>query len=206
MTTKKPAPRTRAQVEAAIAKPAPGPDFSGETDTTPEDAVVTTAQVALLVDRCRRLAPQILAAQETIGSLTLELEKLTMVDIPDAMAGMKTLDLTLMDGTKVTVKPDIKVGITNENGPQAYAWLRENGHGASIKKDLIVDTRALDEKHLERLNKALEKLGVEADSKESIHNATLKSLVKELLERGVRPPATISLYEFKKAVIKEPKK
>jgi hypothetical protein len=44
------------------------------------------------------------------------------------------------------------------------------------------------------------------ESLESVHAATLKSLVKELLEKGTTLPPSISVFEFKKAELKEPKK
>ena len=47
--------------------------------------------------------------------------------------------------------------------------------------------------------------GLEPEVQESIHAATLKSLVGEMLANGVAVPASISVHQFKKATVKEPK-
>ena len=111
------------------------------------------------------------------------------------------------DGCELLVKDDVQTSITVANRPTGYAWLRDNGHGAIIKVDLVVDARALSDTDRQGLRDLIEEseFGVAVEDKESVHAATLKSLVKELLEKGTTLPPAISVHQFKKAELKEPK-
>lgn len=183
------------------------PDFSAEAAPSPVasgDAVLS--QIKLLATQYRRLAGEVEAAEQSLASLNRELNVLTMVTIPDAMASLNMTTVKLDNGVTVEVKPDVKVHVNAENQAAAYAWLTEQGHGTAIKTELVVDTRAMDQEERDKLLTELGDMEAEAVERQSLHPATLKSLVKEMLERGVQLPAAFSVFEYKKAAIKEPKK
>jgi len=162
--------------------------------------------VAALVARIRELTRLQAEYQSLVDQCTTDLNKLTMFDVPDAMAAAGLTEMRLTDGSLLKVKDDLKVTVNQANAAEAYAWLRDNGHGEVIKSDLMVDLRAVDEAHQRRLIASLQKWDIEFGVKESVHAATLKSLVRGMLEEGVTPPTAISIYQFKKAEVKEPKK
>lgn len=153
-------------------------------------------------------------AQAELDRLTADLNHFQLVTIPEAMelagvgeytmTGQQARELGL-DGVKLIVKDDVKASIAQENRPFAHEWLRTNGHGGVIKEAMLVDLRALDDTMRARLKATVRTFEVEPEPIESVHPATLKSLVKELLEGGVTPPPSISVFQFKKAELKEPR-
>jgi hypothetical protein len=129
-----------------------------------------------------------------------------MVRIPEAMDVLGLAELKLSDGSKLVVKDDLKVSIPQAGEGVAFDWLREHGAGGVIKQEITVDRRAVDGSEAEELLGTLDALDIEHRTKESIHPSTLKSVVKEMLEKGLTPPPSISVYQFKKATVKEARK
>lgn len=193
------------QVKAALlTKPVgPDPDFSGVVVERPASIL---ADIALLVQTLR-------AQREEIARRTTELEdavkvydRLILTDIPDAMEQAQLSDMTLQDGAKLKIKDDLNTSIAVANRTEGYQWLRDNGLGAIIKSEFTVDLRATDKKHVRALLALCERREIESVTTESIHAATFKASVKDMLAKGVKLPSTISVHQFKKAELKEPKK
>lgn len=189
-----------------------GPDFSGVDTPAPQEdhlqMLVTMAQTL------RELTNEVADAEQALKQAQERLNKFQLVALPEAMelagvgeymmAGPQAQALGLA-GVKLVVKDDVKASISEENRPYAHAWLREHGHGGVVKAGFKVDLRALDDDDREELRKAIDAHGAVAEDVESVHPATLKSLVKELLEKGTTLPPSISVFQFKKAELKEPK-
>jgi hypothetical protein len=201
MATKK--PRLVLAADNTSAAPAM-PDFSG-VQTAPNTGALEMLPtlVQTLRDKIRRAEQAAQDAQEAANDL---LDFQTRV-IPEAMELAGVGEFTLSDGSKIKVKDDLKVSITEANRFGAHEWLREHGHGGVIKTFLEVDVRTLDEDDRMRLKGVLasEDFDVPVIDKENIHPSTLKSLVKELLESGTTLPSDFSIHQFKKAELKEPK-
>lgn len=208
MATRKLSKQTAEQV-AAMLTPAPGaqaPDFSSEAATPVPDGNVLD-HVGNLVARVRQLARDHALAEQNLQAIAADIERLLLITIPDAMDAAGLTDLTLKDGSTLAVKPDIKAGINKANEAAAFAFLREKGHGAVISSQLVVDMRSLeDPAEAAEVIAVLDAHELTHETKESIHWATLKSLVKDMLEKGEPLPASFSVHQFKKAVVKEPKK
>lgn len=179
------------------------PDFSN-VSTAPERSVLDN--VTALVARLRLLEAEVAARQADLDSVTSRYNDLVLRQIPEAMDAAQLTELKLQDGARLVVKDDLNVTVTKENQAAAYAWLRANGHGEVVRETLAVDLRGVDAQQIDELWKALEKDGLEYTTAQTVHAATLKSLVKGLLTSGVQPPPSIGVYEFKKASIKEPRK
>jgi hypothetical protein len=176
-------------------------DFSG-VDTGPprED------HLQMLVTMAQTLREKINAvadAQAELDRLTVDLNQFQLGVLPEAMELAGVATYTLSDGTVLTVRPDVKANISIENRPFAHEWLRLHGHGGVIKEAFNVDVRTLTEEQRTWLRSAITEFGVIPESIESIHASTLKSLVKELLEEGTALPPSISVFQFKKAELKE---
>lgn len=183
------------------------PDFSGEVNAAPIPGNVLD-HVGNLVSRIRELNRDALLATQNLEAITADINRLTLIAIPEAMEAAGLTELKLKDGAVLKVNDDLKVNINAANQMAAYAWLRENQLGSIIKQQLHVDLRSLesaDDPVLKELYEILEAHELTHETGESVHASTLKSVVKELLERGVTPPAAINVHQFKKAVLKEPK-
>lgn len=178
-------------------------DFSGEAP------VVNTNALEMLPTMAATLREKLAAvtrAEDDLAEAQRDLAHFQMVVIPEAMQLAGVAEFSLKDGTKLFVKDDIKASITKDNAGYAYAWLRQNNHGAVIKTAYVVDLRALTDKQREELRKWInDEYEIVPEQTESVHPSTLKSLVKELLEGGTTLPPSISVFQFKKAELKEPK-
>jgi hypothetical protein len=209
MATKKLSTKLQTQVAALLAEKqaaSPAPDFSGETTEAQATGGVLD-NLAFLVERIRELTRAAVLAQQNLDAIMADINRLTLITIPEAMDAVGLKETTLLDGSKLSVKDDLNVSVTQANQAAAYAWLRELGHGAVIKQSMTVDLRTLESPELlAPILEELDELELQHSTAESIHHSTLKSLVKELLESGVNPPPSFSIHQFKKAVVKEPKK
>jgi hypothetical protein len=180
------------------------PDFSGEIKT--EAAPNVLATLAQWVQRIRLQQQVVNTVTAELERATAELNRLILVQVPEAMEEAGLTEFKLADGAVLTVKDDLKVSIPLIHQEAAYAWLTANGHGLSIQQTLTVDLRMLEQAERDSLLAVTrEEFNVEPVVEQSIHNATLKSLVKETLERGITLPPCFSIYQFKKAGVKETK-
>lgn len=179
------------------------PDFSS---VAPQTAASALDNVKELVVALRSMRGEIEAQTARLEHLNDQFNQLVLITIPEAMQQANMSEFKTLDGAVLKVKDDINAHINIVNQPVAYGWLREHGLGSIIKEDCIIDVRALGEDVLEDFAGYLGSKGIEHTSKQSIHAATLKSTVKELLAKGATLPAEISVHQFKKAELKEPKK
>ena len=208
MATRKLSKKTQEQVATLLGKApqAPVADFSAEA-AEPVATVNVLDHVGDLVNRVRQLARDHALAEQNMQAIAADIERLLLVTIPDAMDAAGLTDVTLKDGAKLAVVPDLKCNINKDNEAAGFAFLRAKGHGAVIASQLIVDMRSIeDPADAEELIHTLDEMELTHETKESIHWATLKSLVKDMLEKGEELPASFSVHQFKKAVVKESKK
>lgn len=179
-------------------------DFSGvETNSS-------ASSLDLLATMAATLRQYTAAAQRAAELSDISAHRLFIfqtVTLPEAMQAAGVTAFKLADGAELEVKPDLKTSIPKDHALEAYAWLRANEHGAAIKVDYIVDVRAATDKERAKIKAAVLKAapGLFVEESQSVHSSTLKSLVKELLGEGKILPPCFSVYEFKKAALKEPK-
>lgn len=177
------------------------PDFSSVDAGPPrEDHLQMLVTMAATL---REKLQDVADAQAELDRLTADLNKFQLFTLPEAMELAGVASYELSDGAKLSVKPDVKASISIENRFYAHEWLREHGHGGVIKEAFNVDVRTLSQEQRDWLRSAITEFGVTPESIESIHASTLKSLVKELLEKGTALPPSISVFQFKKAELKE---
>jgi hypothetical protein len=179
-------------------------DFSRDVESQETAAPNILANVVALVADLREQERLIAQAEANLKLLQDRYNTLVLDLIPEAMAQLRLSEVRLDDGATLTVNDGINVYINKENTEAAYAWLRQNKLGSIIKSSLEVDLRAVED--ADKVFAKLADIGVEFTTRENVHAATLKATVRAMLERGVTPPAAISVHQFKKAGIKEPKK
>lgn len=179
------------------------PDFSGvNTGPAREDHL---QMLQTMADTLREKMNAVADAEATLQRLQADLNHFQLVVIPEAMELAGVADYGLRDGTRLLVKEDVKASISVDNRPYAHEWLRANGHDGVIKCAWSIDLRAVEEDERNAARAELKKRGMQPEDVESVHPSTLKALVKELLEEGISLPPSISVFQFKKAELKEPR-
>lgn len=152
---------------------------------------------------------KVAAAAAVFETCTKELMEIKAKKLPDAMgdAGMKKF--VLEDGTLFEIKPFYSTSIKEETQPEAFAWLRDNGHGGLIKNLLTIDVGQSDNiaEIIAEVKEVTEPLVLPLQHKESVHASTLKAFVKERAEAGDLPPVDLfNIFVGKIAEVAEPKK
>jgi hypothetical protein len=166
----------------------------------------TLARLTELAVQSKELEKQITEASVKLAELQAANDKILSGHIPTIMATLGLEEFKLQDGSKVTVKQDVKCGISEERKPAAHAWLRENEFDGIIKTNLSLAFGKGEQEAVAKAQKVLAEAGFDAAVSESVHNQTLKSFIKEQLAEGTDIPLeTFGVFEFKQAKIALPR-
>jgi len=128
-------------------------------------------------------------------------------DLPELMREVGLGAVLLLDGTSVAVTDEVDCGITEARKPDAHRWLIDNGFGGLIKTGVSLDfERGNQEAATEFCEQVVELIGRTPEIVERVHPATLKSFVKEQLEKGIAVPFDLfGVRPYSKAKITPPK-
>lgn len=175
-------------------------------------------RISTLCREERRLAAQVVAAEDALKKAKENYAKLTEDVLPAILQDSGVKEIKLDDGWSVTVKPDIRAHIKEEDRDAAHKWLRENGFGSLIKNTIAVTFGMGEDKKAAALYKELTKqFKGKTAVKEAVHSSTLRSFVTEVIEGRVtlgtgkkakkltNLPPTIAYTSLPFANVKEPK-
>ena len=168
-----------------------------------EDAKIVVTEEKL--GELSKLAAQQLLIEQAIENKKEELENLNKalrliseVKIPEAMQKIGMANFSLTNGAKIEVKPFYSgnLGKKNPRSNEGYDWLRKNGHGALIKKEMNLDFGQMENVDWEYIQTKIKELVREAEGKdlenieltEGVHHATLNAFLKEQIEGGKKLP------------------
>lgn len=179
--------------------------FDGENDPPRPESTL---------EYLRELAAEMVALQAEVDADTAalaeknaKLDKIASRLIPDVMDELALESFTLKDGSKMEVKPDIKTSITADNKPAAFKWLADRHYDGIIKTKVMTEFGKGEMDKAQKAQQALEQLGFFASLDQSIHNATLKSFVKERLANGEAIPTDLfGIFDMRKTKITKPRK
>jgi len=177
--------------------------MSVETLGATELALVAqlAAEMRTQAERVAQLEAELKAAKA--AAKVLEEERL-----PAAMQDLGVLELKLADGSKISVETEYHASIPKKHRAAAYKYLRDNGFGALIKNEVVVEfPREEDEPARELAARLREEFPENLVNFESgIHSSTLKALVKEQYESGSPlPEEPFGIYIITRATIEQPK-
>lgn len=176
-------------------------------DLPPVEAEPATLQLlARLANESKQLEAEINAESVALEEKNARQAKLLRVRIPEIMKTLGMEEFKLTDGSKIGIKADVKCGITEANKPAAFEWLEANEFDGIIKTNVGVDFGKGEIEDARKAVEALEAIGAHPTMARNVHPATLKSFVKERLEKGDNIPIdTFSIFEFTVAKITLPK-
>lgn len=183
----------------------PAIDYFGDAPIA-APAPASLAELAKVAKESVDLETEINKDVVALEEKNAKLAKMRRVVIPEMMATLGMEEFKLTDGSTVSVKSDIKCGISEANKPAAYSWLEANNFDGIVKTNVKAEFGKGEMEDAKKALEALEAAGVHGSLDRSIHPATLKSFVKEQLEAGMNiPMETFGVFEFKEAKIKLPK-
>ena len=135
-----------------------------------------------------------------------KLLKMTDEDLPALMTEANSMEFTLLDGSKVTIKPQYGASIKVDNRPAAYEWLREHGHDDIIKNTVSCQFGRGEDDLASSVKAFAEKEGYVPSQTEKIEPMSLRAFVKERVENGDEFPMELfGAYVGQRAVITKAK-
>lgn len=172
---------------------------------------VELAQLTTLIERKLAIDAEVEVLNKQLAARQEVLHKLEFDEIPERMNELGMREFVLTDGSKIKLKP-IYSCYMNDESPEAaqlkqraLAWLRANNLATIIKNMIKVALTSGDDKKAKQIRTFLDKHAVPYTADETVHNATLRALMKERIESGKEFPLDIFRgFHGKKAVIEIP--
>ena len=144
--------------------------------------------------------------EEKLKEEKKRLLKMTDEDLPELMTEANSMEFTLLDGSKVTIKPQYGASIKVDNRPAAYEWLREHGHDDIIKNTISCQFGRGEDDLASSFKAFAEKEGYVPTQTEKIEPMSLRGFVKERVENGDEFPMELfGAYVGQRAVITKAK-
>ena len=144
--------------------------------------------------------------EEKLKEEKKKLLKMTDEDLPALMTEANSMEFTLLDGSKVTIKPQYGASIKVDNRPAAYEWLREHGHDDIIKNTVSCQFGRGEDDLASSFKAFAEKEGYVPNQTEKIEPMSLRAFVKERVENGDEFPMDLfGAYVGQRAVITKAK-
>ena len=174
------------------------PDFiSGEDTSVITDEVI--GKVAALANQQAELEERIEEFEAHMKALKERHRQVCEVDLPNAMAELNAESFTTTDGLGITIKDELSASITKAKQPEAFSWLRENGHGGLIKTKMDMAFSKGSEDLLNKAKEVLDAAGMTYNCADSVHAGTLKAFCKEQIAAGHQLGEAIGVYQYKRA-------
>ena len=138
-----------------------------------------------ITDSCNKL----LETQKKIEATEEELKKLKDVEttlseqtIPNLMQQAGVELIKLEGGISVEVKPFYSARIPSSKSEEAFAWLRDNGHGDLIKNQVSLEFGMKQDNEAKSLVEELKAKGLPVKQKTTVHPSSLRGFVREQIQ------------------------
>jgi vesicle coat complex subunit len=146
--------------------------------------VETSKDLSALVSKIQEVRDQLADAEQEVKRLTNIKNQLETDQIPALMEEMGQTKGT-WNGVEVKLVQKIDARITEANKEAAFAWLRNNGHDGIIKNDVTMSFSKGEDNLAGDVIGLLRDKGFDPVQKTSVHASTLKSFIKDGLEKGI---------------------
>ena len=148
-----------------------------------------------ITDSCKKL----LETQKKIATAEEELKKLKEVEtnlseqtIPNLMQQAGVELIKLEGGVSVEVKPFYSARIPASKSEEAFAWLRDNGHGDLIKNQVSLEFGMKQDNEAKSIVEELKAKGLPVKQKTTVHPSSLRGFVREQIQDlGKNVPAEL---------------
>lgn len=164
--------------------------YAQDAELSPAEAGNVLAQITNLARELREAREDVKSAEAMLKVAQDRVRNLEQNQLPQLMDEARQKRLTTIDGWELERAEVIRAGISQENMPQAVAWLNANGHPIAKTELTLQFGRGEEQKAAEAID-ALREHGMPPKEKLSVHFKTLESLVKELLKEGKEFPADL---------------
>ncbi|QYW02137.1 hypothetical protein CPT_Sonora_034 [Stenotrophomonas phage Sonora] len=156
--------------------------------TGPAAAEGELARLTALAEDQARAEAEVARLEAELGKARDRLRDVAERQVPELMDGIGIESFKTSTGLKIEIAETIRASISVANAPRAFAWLREHGHAALIKRGISLAFGKGQDEKADLLVKELEEKGLDVEDKTSVHPSTLASFVRENLRDGKEIP------------------
>ena len=146
---------------------------------------IDTGSAEDIAKACNKLLEtqkQILKTEEELKKLKDVEDTLSEQTIPNLMHKTGLELFKLKDGSLVEVKPSFKARIPASRTEEAFAWLRENGHGDLIKNQITMEFGMKQDNEAKSIVEELKNKGLPVQQKTTVHPSSLRGFVREQIQ------------------------
>ena len=136
------------------------------------------------IKRLGNIIDEIDTAEKHLKALKTEKRRLEFEAIPEVMDEMGVERVDVGDAT-VSLKSFVSASIPVDRREEAFNWLRERNLDDIIKNDVIISFGRNQDNVAGDLMVDLERRGLHPERKTHIHSMTLKSFIRERVEKGL---------------------
>lgn len=158
--------------------------------------------IAHLAEAQLAVEQDIAATEEKLKELKKRHAELSRQELPQAMEEAGVSTFTLSSGAQVEVRSGWAASIRAEDQPAAFQWLIDHSHDSILKEFLTCQFGMGEREDAVRAAQALLSAGFHPERKNTVHPATLKRWVREMMEAGEEVPTLFNPYEYSEARIK----
>lgn len=156
-----------------------------------EDNSNQMEQLQELADRQIAAEEALAEAEELVAQRKKELAVIAEGELPELMDTFGIEEFKLRTGQKIKVAEALRTSIPKKNEALAFEWIRQQGSGKMIKREIKVPFAMGQDDDAAKLAKELEKRGLEPSDKTFVAPATLKAFIKRRLESGEELPVDL---------------
>jgi len=163
--------------------------------------------IAGLIQRQINLEDWIEKEEGRLREAKVNLAKIALETLPDAMLAAGCSEYSDADGFQVKVKKDVKASITEANKEWCFKWLRGSGNGDIIRNEFKVTYGVGKDDDANLLVETLKEQGQDFNQKEYIHSRTLPAWCRAELEEndhGEEWEKKFGIFRYKVAKIVRP--
>lgn len=142
----------------------------------------------------QELEKEKLKHEQKLEEINSNIKRIQTETLPDLMEELGIDSLKLADGTEIKKALFYSASIPDERWAEFVAWAENTRNDAMIKREIRVEGTRHDKSAFEAAQKLLKDAKIQFKDVNAIHHATLKSLVKELYEKGQKVPDCIKHY------------
>ncbi len=161
------------------------------------------SEVSKLALELKQAQEKLELAEELVKDWKRKVRQLAEEQLPEAMAELNLSNISLADGSSITVDKYYSASIPKDKQGEAFDWLVENGHGDLIKNQVSVSFVRGEEDKAQQFAEELSDNNFAVNTRKWVEPMTLKGWCKGQTEKGVNIPSDLfGLYIGNRAKIK----
>lgn len=162
-------------------------DFEADA-AQPQEHLSSLERAIRMGELLVQLRANVDALEKQLAVAKADVRRVEQEDLPELMNELNLETFRLKSGETIEVVQEINCAITEEKRRAAHDWLSAHGFGGLIKTEVVVTFGRGEHDAAEEFVGEVQGKGHAPDLVERVHPSTLKSFIKEQMEKGAQVP------------------